>query len=156
MPAPRRWVKLFCYERIHGSVAFQLTESEQSIWDKLLCLAGLCGHEGLIADHDRRPYPHSFIVHELHTTETLFNSTLRKCITEGRLSEDGEGIKITNWDKYQSEYSRQKPYREAQAFADQSGTPDEAQLTEQYRSGVIDASEFVKRRKELKRHYENR
>ena len=112
MPAPRRWVKLFCYERLHGSVVFQLSESEQSIWDKLLCLAGLCGHDGLIADHDRRPYPPDFIIHELHTTAALYNSTIVKCKSEGRITEDDEGIKIANWSKYQSEYSRQKPYRE--------------------------------------------
>ena len=107
----RKWIKLWCYERLHGSVSYQLTEAEQSIWDKFLCLAGLCKYDGLIADNDRRPYPHSFIVHEFHTTEKLFNSTLAKCTAEGRIIENAEGIRITNWDRYQSDYNRQKPYR---------------------------------------------
>jgi len=108
---PRRWVKLYCYERLHGSVSYQLTEAEQSIWDKLLCLAGLCGNDGIIADHDLRAYPREFIIHELHAELGVFESTMTKCIQEGRITEDAQGIRITNWHKYQSEYDRQKRYR---------------------------------------------
>jgi len=109
----RRWIKLYCYERLHGSVNFQLTEAEQSIWDKLLCLAGLCSKEGIISDNSERAYPHSWMIHELHTTEKLFESTLKKCFEEGRLSEDEQGLHITNWNRYQSEYDRQKKYKQA-------------------------------------------
>ena len=108
----RTWIKLYCYGRLHGSVVYQLTEAEQSIWDKLLCYAGLIGREGQISDNDNRPFPHSFIAHELHTTEELLESTLEKCKAEGRITEDEHGIHITNWQAYQSEYDRQKPYRE--------------------------------------------
>lgn len=113
MPRTRRqWVKLYCYELLHGSVSYQLSEAEQSVWVKLLCFAGLCGNEGLISDHDLRPFPHAFIIHEIHTDEVIFEATLKKCKEEGRVSEDGQGIKITNWTKYQSEYDRQKPWRD--------------------------------------------
>jgi len=108
----RTWVKLFCYERLHGSVAFQLEPGERSVWDELLCLAGLCGLDGTIADRDYRPYPHSYIAHEIHVTEELLENTLSKCIEEGRITEDDRGIHITNWKAYQSEYDRQKPYRQ--------------------------------------------
>ena len=108
----RRWIKLYCYERLHGSISYQLTEAEQSVWDKLLCLAGLCSYEGLISDNDKRPYPYQHIIHELHITDKLLRDTLAKCKTEGRIIEDEEGIHITNWSKYQSEYDRQRPYRQ--------------------------------------------
>jgi len=113
MPRGRRrtWVKIFCYERLHGSVTAQLAPDERSVWDELLCLAGLCGMEGLIADHDRRPFPHEYIAHELHISLELLERTLQKCIEEGRITEDELGIHITNWKTYQSEYERQKPYR---------------------------------------------
>jgi len=107
----RTWIKLFCYERLHGSVAAQLEPGERSVWDELLCFAGLCGLDGLIADHDKRPFPLSYIAHELHITEDLLESTLNKCKDEGRIKEDAHGIHITNWKAYQSEYERQKPYR---------------------------------------------
>ncbi len=109
----RTWIKLYCYGRLHGSVVYQLDDAEQSVWDKLLCLAGICGLDGLIADNDRRSYPHSFIAHEIHSSLELLESTLSKCIEEGRISENDHGIVITNWAAYQSEYDRQKPYRQA-------------------------------------------
>jgi hypothetical protein len=108
----RTWIKLFCYERLHGSVSFQLEPDERSVWDELLCLAGLCGQDGRIADHDHRPFPHSYIAHELHISDELFERTLGKCIDEGRLRENEHGLWITNWKAYQSEYERQKPYRQ--------------------------------------------
>lgn len=107
----RTWIKLYCYPRLHGSISYQLTNEEQSIWDKLLCLAGLCDIPGVISDNDGRPYPHSFVAHELHASEELLESTLAKCKEEGRITENEHGIHITNWHKYQSEYQRQKPYR---------------------------------------------
>lgn len=120
---PRRWIKLYCYETLHGSVSYQLTEAEQGCWNKLLCQAGLCGMEGVIADHDGRPWPHSHIIQEIHASPEVFESTLKKCIQEGRIIEkNGQGIMITNWKKYQSEYERQKPYRSG-SHLDQ--TPDE-------------------------------
>ncbi len=109
---PRRtWIKLYCYQRLHGSMAYDLEEAEQSVWDKLLCMAGLCAFEGAICNNDGKPFPHSFIAHELHTSEELLETTLSKCKEEGRITEDETGIHITNWTAYQSEYARQKPYR---------------------------------------------
>ena len=108
----RRWIKVWCYEALHGSISYQLTEAEQAVWVKLLCFAGLCGNDGVIADHDLRPFPHEFICHEIHTDMEVFRSTLDKCKEEGRImEEDSRGIIITNWAKYQSEYERQKQYR---------------------------------------------
>lgn len=113
---PRGWkrtyVKMFCYECLHGSIAFQLEPEERCAWYELIYLAGLCGMEGLIADKESRPYPHSYIAHELHISEELLKRTLAKCLEEGRIKEDEHGISITNWKAYQSEYQRQKPYRE--------------------------------------------
>ncbi len=111
----RTWIKLYCYERLHGSVAAQLEPGERSVWDELLCFAGLCGLDGLIADHDKRPFPHSYIAHELHIDEELLERTLDKCKKEGRIKEDTHGLHITNFMAYQSEYQRQKPYRQKPA-----------------------------------------
>lgn len=108
----RKWVKVYCYETLHGSISYQLSEAEQAVWLKLLCFAGLCGNDGIIADHDLRPFPHQFICHEMHTDPEVFEATLKKCKEEGRISEDGQGITIVNWSKYQSEYDRQKGFRE--------------------------------------------
>lgn len=114
----RTWIKLYCYEWLHGSISYQLTDEEQSVWAKFLALAGLCGRAGTISDNDGRAYPHSFIAHEFHISEELLEKTLEKCELEGRIKEDETGIHITNWAAYQSEYQRQKPYRDKKKAED--------------------------------------
>jgi DnaD/phage-associated family protein len=130
--AGRRWIKLYTRGRLHGSIVYQLEEAEQSVWDKLLCFAGEINRDGQISDNDGRPLPHSFIAHELHTTLELLESTLKKCGEEGRISENDNGIHITNWKEYQSEYERQKPYREGKKAKEQ--LPLEPISSELYRN----------------------
>ena len=108
----RRWIKLHVNGFLMGSVRWQLTPAERSVWVDLLCLAGLGIAPGTIADNDSRPYPHSFIANRLNVPQALLKTTLDKCIDEGRITEDGTGIHISNWAVYQSEYERQKPFRE--------------------------------------------
>lgn len=108
----RTWIKLHTHGILHGSVSYQLSDAEQSVWIKLLCLAGEVNRDGQISDNDGRPYPHHFIAHELHITKELLESTIKKCTDEGRISEDDTGLHITNWAVYQSEYQRQKQYRD--------------------------------------------
>lgn len=107
----RPWLKLWAVESLEGSIRYQLSAEERGTWYDMLVLARICGQEGIIADRDSRPYPHSFIANRLNIPLELFETTLTKCIDEGRLTEDGVGIHIVNWKKYQSEYERQKPYR---------------------------------------------
>lgn len=112
MRKPRRWIKVYCNETLHGSVAYQLTLDERYCWIALLLQAGLCDQDGLISDHDGRAWPHEFLAHEIHAPIEVLESTLDKCKTEGRITENGNGITIVNWPKYQSEYARQKQYRQ--------------------------------------------
>ena len=114
----RPWLKLWAVESLEGSIRYQLDAAERGTWYDMLVLARICGQGGVIADRDGRPYPHSFIANRLNIALELFETTLAKCIDEGRITEDGGGIHITNWEKYQSEYERQKPYREQKKQAD--------------------------------------
>ena len=108
----RSWVKLHIHGMLYGSVRYQLTPAERSVWIDLLCLAGLSNEPGVIADNDKRAFPHSFLANRLNITPTLLEMTLKKCTAEGRIQENESGIHIVNWVAYQSEYQRQKPYRE--------------------------------------------
>lgn len=110
----RSWVKIDCAGILHGSINWQLTLEEQAIWFKMIAYSASCGGEaGYIQDNDGRPLPKSFIAQELHCSEELFASTLKKCIDEGRCTDNTSGIHLTNFNEYQfTEYDRQKPYRE--------------------------------------------
>lgn len=110
----RAWVKLFVTGWLHGSIRWQLSPEERSVWADLLCLAGECGQNGLICDNDGRPYPIEYIANSLNIPMALLGQTIAKCKKEGRIgqNQNGDAILITNWASYQSEYERQKPYRD--------------------------------------------
>lgn len=109
----RSWVKLWVTGWLHGSIRWQLNPDERATWADLICLAGECNHNGLICDNDGRSYPISYIANQLNIDLALLGSTVAKCKAEGRIEErDDEVIAIANWNAYQSEYSRQKKYRE--------------------------------------------
>jgi len=109
----RTWIKLYPLYCIEGSIRYQLEPDERGVWYDLLNFCGLCQIAGTISDKDGRPFPHSFIAGRLNIPIELLERTLQKCEKEGRISENSTGIHITNWKVYQSEYQRQKPYREA-------------------------------------------
>jgi len=106
------YLKLYPYQCLHGSISWQLTPEERCCWYELLCFAGLCPTRGVIADTDGRPYPLSFIAQEIHINPATLQTVLHKCQEEGRITINSGTITITNWKAYQSEYERQKPYRQ--------------------------------------------
>ena len=108
----RAWVKLHINGMLNGSVRYQLEPEERATWIDLLCFAGLGTEPGVISDNDLRAYPHSFLANRFNIPVELLESTLKKCIKEGRIKEDSTGIHISNWSDYQSEYLRQKKYRQ--------------------------------------------
>src|SRR3990167_583090 len=120
----RAWVKLHINGMLNGSVRYQLTPEERATWIDLLCFAGLGVAPGVISDSDLRPYPHSFLANRFNIPVELLEVTLKKCIKEGRVTEDQQGIHINNWSDYQSEYQRQKSSRQASVTKDESSESD--------------------------------
>lgn len=108
----RRWIKLWPDDWLKGSIRFDLNSEERGVWVDLLALAGNCRQDGIISANQSTSYPHSYIAGILNIPEQLLDHVLEKCKQSGRISENEHGIKITNWGKYQSEYDRQKPYRQ--------------------------------------------
>jgi len=108
----RPWIKLYPVDCLDGSIRWQLESDERGVWYDILNFAAICSTPGLIADKDDRPFPHSFVANRLNIPLELFERTLKKCNEEGRTKEDGNGIRVVNWKSYQSEYQRQKPYRQ--------------------------------------------
>lgn len=108
----RRWIKLWVDESLDGTIRFDFDPAERGVWFDILLLAGRCRQEGLISPGHGQAYPHNWIAGRLNISLELLEGVLAKCKTSGRISENSNGIKILNWNKYQSEYERQKPYRE--------------------------------------------
>ncbi len=120
----RRWIKMYPVPCLEGSIRWQLEADERGVWYDLVMFAALCPTPGLIADSNERAYPTKFIASRLSVNEELLKRTLDKCEEEGRVKVNSTGIHIVNWGKYQSEYERQKPYRDAK----KEGTTWEEQI----------------------------
>jgi len=106
------WVKLHINGWLHGSIRWQLEPDERGVWADLIAMAGQCLSGGKICDNDERPYPRDFIAGQLNIPLELLDRTIAKCRREGRLEDRDDMIVLTNWQVYQSEYERQKAYRE--------------------------------------------
>lgn len=106
------WVKLHVNGWLHGSIRYQLTPEERGVWADLIALAGQCQKGGKIEDNDGRAFPWNFLANQLNIPKALLERTIEKCEAEGRIMVNGELMALTNWPEYQSEYERQKSYRE--------------------------------------------
>lgn len=120
----RNWIKLFVTGWLHGSIRWQLTSAERGCFADLLCLAGECNNGGTISDNDGRPLPREYLANHLNVSNELLDSTIEKCVGEGRLKDQAGVITVINWNVYQSEYDRQKPYRERKKEKEESEIPD--------------------------------
>ncbi len=107
------WVKLHINGWLHGSIRWQLEPDERGVWADLIVMAGQCLAGGKICDNDERPFPRDFIAGQFNIPIELLDRTIAKCRREGRLEDRDDMIVLTNWHVYQSEYERQKGYRDA-------------------------------------------
>lgn len=108
----RVWIKLWVNECLEGTIRFDFTPAERGVWYDLILLAGRCRVPGVISANETTPYPHSYIAGLLNIDLELLEKALEKCKASGRIKETRRGIELVNWEHYQSEYERQKPYRQ--------------------------------------------
>jgi len=114
MGTPRRrgWIKLHVTGWLHGSVRWQMTAEERGVLADLLAFAGEIGQEGSFCDNDGRPLPREFMANRLNIKQSLLDRVIGKCQEEGRIIEEKGVLKLVNWTRYQSEYDRQKKWRQ--------------------------------------------
>jgi hypothetical protein len=117
----RNWVKLWTHEWLRGTSRFELTPSQRSAFVDLLAMAGdskvpgkVCA--GLDADGSILGFPLSYISGVLTMAESELEQVLEILAKQGRIESttDPRGnwiITLTSWERYQSEYHRQKSYR---------------------------------------------
>jgi len=112
MPRPKRpWIKIYT-NILNSSLNYELSLAEQAIFIKLICLAAEYSDDGSIVDGEGQTIPHGFLAHRINADIDIFEVALKKCIATNRISENSTGLHIVKWKEYQSEYLRQKPYRD--------------------------------------------
>lgn len=117
----RQWVKLWVNEWLDGTTRFELTAPQRLVWVDLLALAGRSRFPGFIyagmGDSGKRVgYPVAYLAGVLQMDEVALNNTMKLLLDKGHITLEESGpeqyiIGIVNWEKYQSEYLRQKAYR---------------------------------------------
>ena len=115
----RKWFKLFGHDLLFGSTLKELNYKEFSVWIGVLCLACDSPDDSLVMARDGEGYTAQGLAYILKAPVSVVKSALEKLqlpsgkdnIPKITILEDNI-IKINKWHIYQSDYARQKPYRE--------------------------------------------
>jgi hypothetical protein len=108
----RIYRKSWCHDNLFGSLRHEATPLQRAVWNDLLDLAKLSRvRAGLIAANKDVPYSDAWLAAFLNYPIDEFKEALAFLAMTKRIANNGHGIEIMNWSKYQSEYDRQKPYR---------------------------------------------
>jgi len=110
----RTWFRIFSEPWLKGSIRQEPPEY-RGLWVDLLALAnsGMYGDEGEIKLAENIGFTDQQIAGILQVDLALWKSFKERMIQTQRISvQDGNVIIIEQWQKYQSEYRRQKNYRE--------------------------------------------
>lgn len=109
----RTWVKLYCDQWLSGSLRKETPEL-RGIWADLLALAGSgkYGDTGKISLQNDVGLSDSQFEKLLNISKHQWRKTKNRLILTERIAVNNTNVvTIINWKKYQSEYERQKPYR---------------------------------------------
>ena len=121
----RNWIKLYVDQCLRGSMMTELEPAERFVWFGFLLLAGDSSFEGKICITETVGYTDEQLASMLKVDLQLLKTAKRKMVKFEKIAvREGNILEILNWKKYQSEYERQRPYREkGQKVTGQSYTP---------------------------------
>jgi len=109
----RIYRKSWCYDNLFGSLRHELGPAQRGIWGDLLDMAKLSQvRPGIIAPNENQAYSFEWLAAFLNVPLDLFKETCQLLVDTKRITINGSGIEIVKWSTYQTEYDRQKPYRQ--------------------------------------------
>lgn len=110
-----KWFKIWGDNWLLGSTRWELTAEQRAVWIDLLAKASKDNIPGQIVYYSLEQLAQQFNINL-----GLLESTIKRCVEKKKIKlfPKKEKILILNWKLYQSEYERQKPYR--QQVRDQS------------------------------------
>jgi hypothetical protein len=115
----RKWYKRYGHEFMFGSTLNELNYKECHVWSCLLDLACDSPEDGFVMAREGEGYTTAGLAFTAKCPVSIVKSALEKLVLPSGKDNipkisilDNNIIKINKWNKYQSEYQRQKPYRQ--------------------------------------------
>jgi len=111
IPGRRAWLKLWAAKTIDGTTFQELLPDERACWFGFLCLAALSPISGTICATKDVPYTEFQLSKMLNITPKLLRRATKRMQEVGKISVNGAGIHITNWEHYQGDFVRVQKHR---------------------------------------------
>ena len=105
------WLKLWTRGWLEGSIRFDLTPAQRSVFIDLCALARESRNPPMVQANETVAYPHSWLASKLNIPLELLEETLEICKKQSRISENTTGIKVLKFEHYQekmTEHSQKK------------------------------------------------
>ena len=98
-----RYLKIFGYEWLEGSIRRDLDSAGRGVWADILSLASISRRIGFVERSEGIPYTEKELAEKFQIDIKLLQNVINTCIIEGRLAREPEHMTlyITNWDRYQ-------------------------------------------------------
>jgi len=102
------WFKKYSREWLEGSIRFDCTPAERSVFDDFLSLANESRNRGVIQANDETPYPHPWLAAKLNIPLELLESCISKFIEQDRIRVNDHGIVVLNFSYWQGLDTRKR------------------------------------------------
>jgi hypothetical protein len=126
----RTWVKLWVNEWLEGTTRGEMSDAQRAFWIDLLAMAGRSRYPGVVCAG--KSLEGKFIGYPINKFQSLMSEPIDVQETLALFERTGKvkveittaapiklmAIHLLSWDKYQSEYQRQKPYRDLKKLQD--------------------------------------
>ncbi|MBA7645898.1 hypothetical protein ES703_53658 [subsurface metagenome] len=100
------WLKLWTRGWLEGSIRFDLTPAQRSVFIDLCALARESRNPPMVQANETTAYPHPWLASKLNIPMDLLEETLEICKKQKRISENDTGIKVLKFEFYQEKKSQ--------------------------------------------------
>lgn len=102
------WFKKYSREWLEGSIRFDCTAEERSVFDDFMAMANESRNRGVIQANDDTPYPHPWIAAKLNISLELLERCIVKFLEQERITENKHGIVVLNFSYWQGLNTRSR------------------------------------------------